>query len=146
MEKAFSTSAPNDRDYACGGRKKGTNRYTQPYPQHMWYEFPPSHRPVRMSFCFTVTTRPKTWRFIGSRDEGCTEASNWVELCGDMTGDKMSCGETSCDVPKYAREPFRCLGIRTYTNEYSGNGRGDNGTCLKAMRFGENGNDDRLIV
>jgi len=148
VENAFSTSASNAEDLACGGASKFGEGYLQSFPQHIWYEFPSSHTPVRMSFRFTEYRRPKKWRFIATQEKGCNEKSNWVELCGDKTGDKMRGPgkETGCDVPKDARQPYRCLGIRTYENDAGGWGRWDHSNCLKAMKFWENGNDARLIV
>ena len=112
---AFSTSNDYENDYACAGYTASTRKYDQPWPLVIWYEFPSSHVPARFSFRrVDISSTPKTWKFVGSKDEDCGKASTWVELCGDLVGDKylVEREEVGCDVPRYAIEPFKCLGIR----------------------------------
>jgi len=136
VEQAFSTSAGNS-DYGCAGYRARENDYNKPWPIMIWYEFASTKVPVRFSFRpIASNAGPKTWRFVGSNDEGCSHASTWKPLCGDMVGHKKPAAgqEVGCDVPKYLREPFKCLGISVY----SVFNRDDHATCLKAMQFWEN--------
>ena len=105
-----------------------------PFPHHAWYEFTGRHIPARFSFTRTSgTDTPKTWKFIGSPDKNCDQASSWTELCGDLAGIDMHNGAImSCDVPKYARKQFRCLGIRVFSNNWS-----TNSSCMIDLRFWE---------
>jgi len=130
VEGAFSTES------GCAGYSASANRYNRPFPIMVWVEFPTTHVPSKFAFKRSGTLQtPKTWRFVGSKQEGCSHDSTWKPLCGDMVGDKLgnSDQEVQCEVPKYAREPFKCLGIRVYSNNYS-----DNAVCVIAMRFWEN--------
>jgi len=131
LENVFSTT----NDYGCAGWSASASAYKRPFPIMVWVEFPTTHVPSKFAFKRIGTeTTPKTWRFVGSKQEGCTHDSTWKPLCGDMAGDKKPvAGEDGCEVQKYAREPFKCLGIRVYSNDAS-----DNAICLKAMRFWEN--------
>jgi len=134
IEKVFLNGA----SHGCSGRSSSTEfKYKTPFPQMIYYEFPEAHVPARLSFrrIDTIIT-PKTWKFAGSTDEGCNEASTWVELCGDLVGDEIvNNQEVGCDVPAYARKPFKCLGIRV--NSINSNNSGYNAVCIKAMRFWE---------
>jgi len=137
LEKAFSTTAGN-KGYAIVG-------YNHPFPKMVWVEFPTTHIPSKFAFRrVNGWTMPKTWRFVGSKEEGCTSASTWKPLCGDMVGEEGEKGpgdgvnegkDSTCEVPKYTREPFKCLGISVYTNMY---GTTNAAVGLKAMRFWEN--------
>ena len=115
-----------------GCSKSGCN---VPFPHHAWYEFTGWHIPARFSFTRTSSTNtPKTWKFIGSPDKNCDQASSWTELCGDLAGIDMYNGAIiSCDVPKYARKQFRCLGIRVFSNNWSN----ANSSCMIDLRFWE---------
>jgi len=130
----FST---NRNKYGCGGMSSSSSAYDKPFPQTAWYEFPSAHSPTRFAFrSYDGTTSPLTWRFVGSRDENCNQDSSWIELCGDVSGSQKSKRdqEVGCDVPKYLRAPYRCLGLRTYSNYPA---VGDSRVCIYGMKFWE---------
>jgi len=109
----------------------------------MWFEFPSAHTAARFAFRRTSNDHctPNTWKFVGSKDENCGPTSTWTELCGNMVDigwwKKIVDGDlVSCDVPKYAREPFRCLGIRIYTNQKND---GEDCVCLKQVQIWKTG-------
>jgi len=102
--------------------------YTAPFPHLVWYEFAAFHIPAKFSFTrhmykeYSQSRTPKTWKFVGSADENCDHSSNWVELCGDLSGGNFVPNAVrSCEVPKYARTAFRCLGIRILSNNNAKN-------------------------
>jgi len=135
-DDAFSTTAGND-GHGCAGwdDRKG---WAKPMPVMIWYEFPSTHVPTKFAFRRVATRNvPQTWRFVGSKESGCHHDSIWIPLCGDMVGDKkMVIGEeVGCSVPKYKQEPFKCLGISVYSNNYRKYRK--SGVCMKAMRFWE---------
>lgn len=124
----------------CAGRTK-VGYFTKPFPHLIWYEYASSHTPARFEFNrYTIIQGAKTWRFVGAKDEGCNAASTWTEFCGDMSGEKKA-GITGCDVPKYLREPYKCLGIRIYSNGGGAGGTGgDSAACVQGpFRFWETG-------
>jgi len=133
VDDAFSD---NVKVYGCAGYSASANGWTQPFPIMIWVEFPTTHVPSKFLFRRIDTSKtPKMWRFVGSNEEGCTHDSTWKSLCGDMFGDTFAiAGDIiGCEVKKNAREPFKCLGIRVYTNNFS-----DNAICVQAMSFWEN--------
>jgi len=137
VEQTFSTTA-GISNYGCFGYLASAKGYKHPFPTMVWVEFPTRHVPSKFAFRRIGTaTTPRTWRFVGSNEEGCTHASTWKPLCGDMVGAKSAFAgeEVGCEIEKYAREPFKCLGIRVYSNYPGGT---DNAACLKAIRFWEN--------
>jgi len=140
--QAFSSSSTG-RTCACCDENR-------PRAPLMWYEFHSAHTPARFSFQRNGADgacTPNTWRFVGSKDENCSPSSTWTELCGNMddigktqiiAGTKkiVDGEEVGCDVPKYARQPFRCLGIRTYT---SASTYSNDCVCLKKVKIWETG-------
>jgi len=120
----------------CAGWTK-VGYFTKPFPHLIWYEYASSHTPARFEFSrYTIDQGATTWRFVGAKDEGCNAASTWTEFCGDMSGETKA-GITGCDVPKYLREPFKCLGIRIYSNGRNGK---DNTACVQGQfKFWETG-------
>jgi len=106
----------NGRNVFCTGYD-GSDWY-RPFPHLVWYKFPTNHIPSKFSFKRDSDKRhsPKTWKFVGSGDEGCDRNSKWVDLCGDLSGQNIVENEVvGCNVTIYARKPYRCLGIRIYS-------------------------------
>jgi len=138
-------------DGTCSGYVSGG--YVEPFPQFVWYEFSELHIPARMSFTRTGNNlwlnwgkTPKSWEFVGTTDAKCDHSSNWVSLCGDLSGSNYAENAViSCDIPKFARKPYKCLAIRINSNQsnrkYLGS-RSDNlafttCTCFKELKFWE---------
>jgi len=143
VERAFSTEGDYKNHYGCSGRTGRIGEYyyyQQPFPHMIWYKFPSAHTPVKFSFQRTHTfLSPKTYIFVGSSDENCDQNSSWFELCGDKIGKKKTVkGEyVGCDVPRLARAPFRCLGIKIFSKNGGSNESERNAVCIRAMRFWE---------
>jgi len=122
-----------DKNAGCfwGGYANG--QWKRIFPHMVWYEFPSTHIPVKMSFqTCGGGARPKKWKFVGSSDKNCNQYSSWTELCGDsgtFGGDDLY----TCDVPAYTTGKFRCLGVRVYSN----NPRGNHAWTVVGMRFWE---------
>jgi len=100
------------RNVFCTGWDGST--WNRPFPHLVWLEFPSYHIPSKFSFKrASADQSPKTWKFVGSGDEGCDQNSNWVDLCGDQTGQNVVANEVvGCNVPIRNRERYRCLGFR----------------------------------
>ena len=134
MKHAF---APKEkRNFGCAGWDASADNWKKPFPIMIWYEFTSAVVPAKVSFHRVGTeTTPKTWHFVGSKQEGCRHESTWKPLCGDMVGDKkiVKGQDVGCDVPKNARESFKCLGIRIYSTHH----RTNNKVCLYSMKFWE---------
>jgi len=105
----------------CAGCSSGPNEWKLALPHLVWYEFPAFHIPAKFTFrrygqSSTDSQVPKTWKFVGSRDENCNQHSHWDELCGDLSGNLVYKVDVGCEVPKYAkRTAYKCLGIRVYS-------------------------------
>jgi len=110
----------------------------RPFPHLVWYKFPSNHIPSMFSFKRTYWgNSPKTWKFVGSGDEGCDQNSKWVDLCEDLSGHNVNSYEVvSCIVPIHARKPYRCLGIRIYSTPQSSRGK-SNEVCFHGIEFWE---------
>jgi len=128
------------------GNVRGTGRYDAPFPHLLWYEYGEFHIPAKFSFTRAASSdsrdytkqTPKTWQFVGSPDENCDHSSNWVELCGDLSGGNYVANAVrSCEVPKYARTAFKCLGIRILSNNNDKNDVWPNAEWLQKIRFWE---------
>ena len=119
-------------NWYCAGDHPG---FVARLPYLVWYESPDFHIPA--TFAFTRQSdraTPATWKFVGSPDENCDQNSNWVELCGDMSGRNIRHDEVkSCNVPDYAKAKFKCLGIRILST----GGTYWRYACLKDMKFWE---------
>jgi len=128
-EQAFSTTD----GYGCAGWSASANNWKKPWPIMIWYEFSSTHIPAQFLFRQSSNNLgPKEWRFVGSKEDGCTHGSTWETLCGhDKT--PVAGEEVGCDVPNYFREPFKCLGISVYSTNFKEN----NMVCLIAMQFWE---------
>lgn len=104
----------------CAGCSGGSN-WKLAFPHLVWYKFPSYHIPAKFTFRrygqdSSATQVPKTWKFVGSRDENCNQHSHWDELCGDLSGTLVYKVDVGCEVPKYAEKTaYKCLGIRIYT-------------------------------
>ena len=132
VEAAFSTTAGTS-GYGCAGYKASASAYKKPFPVMKWYEFTSTHIPARFSFRqITDHEAPKEWNFVGSKDEDCSHGSTWKTLCG-RNKIPVQGEEVGCDVPKFLREPFKCLGISVSSTNF----KSHNAVCLKAMRFWE---------
>jgi len=127
------------------GHSKETQRYDAPFPHLLWYEFGEFHIPAKFSFTrakskyseYYTKRTPKTWQLVGSPDENCDHSSNWVELCEDLSGGNYVANAVrSCEVPKYARTAFKCLGIRILSDNDNNNNK-LNEVWLQKIRFWE---------
>lgn len=119
--------------------------WNKPFPHLILYEFPSYHIPAKFTFRrygsdSSYSQTPKTWKFVGSRDENCDENSHWDELCGDLSGQKIVYNvDVGCEVPKYVKPTaYKCLGIRVYSVPQARLNDGNpHHNCVKNMRFWE---------
>jgi len=129
-----------DEPQYCSGWD-GSN-YNIPFPHMVWYEFPSYHIPAKFTFRLygqdsSTKQVPKTWKFVGSRDENCNQHSHWDELCGDFSGNLVYKVDVGCKVPKYAEKTaYKCLGIRIYSTT-AAQAKSSNHNCFYNMRFWE---------
>jgi len=138
-------------DGTCTGHDKRKWQYTVPFPHFVWYKFTESHIPARLSFTrvklyMNEGCTPKSWEFVGTTDENCDQSSNWISLCGDLSGSNyVENAVISCDVPKQARKPYKCLAIRILSNKSNQMHVGSSYdttvlttcTCFKELKFWE---------
>jgi len=136
-----------DDQWVTGHRRETGSAYDAPFPHLLWFEFGEFHIPAKFSFTrgtpdnrenTNTKKTPKTWQFVGSPDENCDHSSNWVELCGDLSGGNYVANAVrSCEVPKYARTAFKCLGIKILSNNNDKDDLRRNEVWLQKIRFWE---------
>merc|ERR1711942_346969 len=114
-EKAFMT--PEHKANGWHNEKDGNKRT---FPEMVWYQFPvdAAFTPARVSFrprgSCCLEQAPTMWEFVGSNDQECKEAGNWVGLCEDRSNTAWPSHYFTkyCDVKPEIVSKFRCLGVR----------------------------------
>jgi len=125
-----------DEGAGCFWGGHGTQGYKRVFPDMVWYGFPSTHAPVKISYrACHATERPKNWKFVGSSEENCNRYSSWTELCGD-SGTFGQKDLHTCDVHAYTTGKFRCLGIRVDSN-HGGTSSTPQAWGVNGMRFWE---------